>query len=97
MASTLLEFGHAEEKDVCAVCQLLYEFLKGIRETNKWEPGSDGFGPIHCSSAMRDPRDGTYSIAIQIWSEYADVLFSAMDKFFSEWSILLEYKRKDTR
>lgn len=97
MASTLLKFGHAKEEDVCAVALLLHCFLEQVAHEKDWKIGNNYFGPIHCSGCMRDPRDGKYSIAIQIWSEHADTLFTAIDKFFSDWSIFVEYERKDTK
>ncbi len=49
-----------------------------------------------CTGAMRDPRDGTYSIAIQVWGGHADTLFCAMDTFLGNCDASM-CERRDIR
>jgi len=97
MASTLVEFGHADGRDVCMFSSFLKDFLEQMVDRKYWGGSSDHFGPIWYVGSMCDPRDGTYSIAISVWADYADTLFWLMDEFLRTYDTNMEYERNDKR
>jgi len=98
MASTLLEFGNAKVEDVSEFSELLRNFLGQMIDKKYWKVNDRNcFGPILYAGNARDPRDGTYSIVIQVWSDHADTLFCIIDEFLRDCKSSLEYKRDDKR
>lgn len=98
MASIIIELGCVSGSNADELSKQLQNFIGSVISEKYWgEHTTNRFGPIVFVGALRDPRDGTYSIFAQVWSEHADTLFCIIDEFFQRNGASVKYERIDTK